>query len=197
MIDYYEINDLVALQASPYWFEIGAKDGTIQDLDLLSISVLIIDEITNALDEFEVGNIDIIDVTTLTEERRQMENNAAYIVYDDKLSEIYSFIAININSPLLGGENYLLFMNKIPGKEEYTIGMALRKAIFYAINRVQLNDIFHNGEHYIYDSPIHPSLGYWLYDGYPFYTHNMTLAEIWVSAAVYTRLFYDEQSSAT
>ncbi|MHA1435810.1 MAG: hypothetical protein ACTSO7_18380 [Candidatus Heimdallarchaeota archaeon] len=35
-----------------------------------------------------------------------------------------------------------------------TKGMAIRKAISYAIDRVDINDIIHGGEYYITDYPI-------------------------------------------
>jgi ABC-type transport system substrate-binding protein len=50
-----------------------------------------------------------------------------------------------------------------PGNPSMSVGLAIRKAISYAIDRNEINQVLHGGEYKIHDYPLYPHLGKWLF----------------------------------
>ncbi len=100
------------------------------------------------------------------------------------LMSIYNFLAFNLQNEFLGGSSNFEYLTD-PGKEEYTRGVAVRKAICYAIDREFINVDVHDYNYTISHSPINPYLEYWYYDEIIKYDYNLTLSEIWLTAAGY------------
>ncbi|MCG3226014.1 MAG: hypothetical protein H7645_03785 [Candidatus Heimdallarchaeota archaeon] len=185
MLDYYVPHSITVLQKSPFWMEIGIKMGTTQDLDIQTINVRVIPDPEAALSEFKAGNLDIFDVSQFTIERRNMQMDSRFDV-QSSITNYQQFMGFNVQRPFIGGLDSYIFLTET-GKEEYTKGVAVRKAISYAIDKIELNNIMHEGEHFIYDSPIYPLADFWYYDGIIKYTHSLSTAWEWMEAAGYSQ----------
>ncbi|MHA1686711.1 MAG: ABC transporter substrate-binding protein, partial [Candidatus Heimdallarchaeaceae archaeon] len=169
---------------SPYWeqnFGIGAIDGTPQDLDIDTIIIRVIPDETSALAEFKAGKLDIMGLTDFPSERKQMQADSRFTV-TSRLVGYVSFMGFNLRRPFIGGENNYIFLTE-SGKTDYTKGVAIRKAICYAIDREEINRVIHDGEFLISDSPIYPIQAFWYYHDVIKYRHNIDAALEWLSAA--------------
>jgi len=144
MLDYYVENLITVLQASPFWFGVGAIDGTAQDLDIKTINVRVILDVDAALAEFKAGKLDIMDMKSFPEERKEMETDPRFEV-QSALRSYITFMGFNLRRPFIGGDDNYIFLTE-PGYEEYTKALAVRKAIAYAIDREEINNVLHDGE---------------------------------------------------
>ena len=92
-----------------------------------------------------------------------------------------SFLGFNLHHPFIGGASNYVFSTE-EGKEDYTLGSCLRKAICYAINRTEMNEDIHQGEMKILDSVFYPCMGYYCCDEVIKYDHNrnLDLAYYWL-----------------
>ena len=64
-----------------------------------------------------------------------------------------------------------------------TIGLAVRKAIAYAINSEEINDVLFGGEKIRVYHPLHPSLGVWLNTTIIRYDHSLSKAREYMAKA--------------
>ncbi len=183
MLDYSVKNLITVLRASPYWFGIGAKDGQPQDLDLETIKIRIIPDLTSALVEFKEGNLDLTCLSLFSEMRKEMEDDPLFTV-QNKIVNYMSFLAFNLHRPFVGGDDNYVYLNET-GKEGYTKACAVRKAICYAINLEEMNNDIYNGEYFTSLSPIHPIHSFWYYQDIIKYRHNLDSAREWLEAAGY------------
>ncbi|MHA1418683.1 MAG: ABC transporter substrate-binding protein [Candidatus Heimdallarchaeaceae archaeon] len=150
-IDHYIKNSFTKLQSSPYWLGIGGIDGTSQSLNIESIVIRVIPDISAATHEFLEGNLDII-----------TESNVGLIdtLSDDPYFNIYQTVSnkitvlfFNLRRPFVGGAENFIFLDA-EGKENYTKGVAVRKAMCYAIDREEINQELHRGNLTVTDYPI-------------------------------------------
>lgn len=100
------------------------------------------------------------------------------------LTPTYSFLAFNLQKEFLGGSSNFQYLTA-PGKEEYTRGIAVRKAICYGIDREFINVDVYDYNLTISHSPINPYLDFWYYNEIIKYDYNLTLSETWLTAAGY------------
>lgn len=100
------------------------------------------------------------------------------------LTSSFIFLAFNLQNEFLGGSSNFEYLTA-PGKEEYTRGIAVRKAICYGIDREFINVDVYDYNLTISHSPINPYLDYWYYDEIIKYDYNRTLSEIWLTSAGY------------
>ncbi|MHA1739651.1 MAG: hypothetical protein ACTSXA_01260 [Candidatus Heimdallarchaeota archaeon] len=63
-----------------------------------------------------------------------------------------------------------------PGDSSLTIGLAVRKAISYGMDRVEIDANVNNNTYSIYDYPFSPGLSWWQNPSIIQYTHNLTKA---------------------
>ncbi len=185
MLDYYIMNSVTVLQASPYWMGIGIIDGTTQDLDIETFNVRVIPDSSAELAEFKAGKLDWADLTPFTQERKQMQADSRFEVQGRLVTYGFSFLAFNMERANIGGSNNLIWLN---GTEfvNYTKALAIRKAICYAIDRNEINSLQHNGEYLIFNRPM-------LHFGSTLYPHrlpivydyDLDLAWNWMKAAGY------------
>ncbi len=185
MLDYFIRDSITVLQASPYWMGIGAIDGTVQDLDIGTVKIRVIPDINTQLTEFQAGYIDLMYMTSFPEERRLMQADSKFEV-QSILTASFTFLSFNLQKEKIGGTNNYIFLTE-PGKEEYTVGLAIRKAISYAINRVDINEKVHSGEYLISNSPIYPITAFYYYNDIIKYDFNLDLAWEWMEAAGYSQ----------
>ncbi len=181
MLDYYIKNSVTVLQKSPYWMGYGAIDGTEQDLDIETFNVRVIPDISAELAEFKAGNLDIVDLTSFPSERKQMQADPRFEV-QSTLNNGFSFLAFNMLRENIGGSDNSVWIN---GTEfgNYTKACAVRKAICYAIDRGEINEVIHDGVYLLSHKPM---INFYSYGSFPIiYHHDLDLAWKWMEAAGY------------
>ena len=184
MLDYYVTHSITSLTKSPYWMGIGAIDGSSSlEVTITDYNIRVIPDSSVALSEFQSGKLDILEVTGFPTERKIMQADPNFDV-QTQLTNYRDFLAFNLRRLFIGGVNNSVFLTE-PGKEEYTVGCAIRKAICHAIDRVEINNILHDGEYFITHSPIPPLLAFYYYDDIVKYDRNLTTAMEWLDWALH------------
>jgi ABC-type transport system substrate-binding protein len=182
MLNYSIPNSVSEFVRSPYWMNIGSKYGEPQSLDIDTIRIRVIPDATAELAEFKAGNLDWTGLTIFPAEREQMETDPRFDV-QSKLGNSFSFIAFNLKRPFIGGNDNKVFLTE-EGKEEYTKGLAVRKAIIHAIDRVEMNEELHDGQYLICHNVIYPYTAYFYYDDLR-YEYDLEKSFEWLAAAGY------------
>ena len=182
-LDYAIKNSVTVLKRSPCWFGIGALDGATGLTPFVeTVNIRVIPDLTAALSEFKAGKLDFVDLTNnYPTDRKVMQADSKYTVLSFMGNSI-SCIAFNLRRPHIGGVSNEQFLIA-EGKEEYTKAIALRKAICYAIDRNEINDVLYDGERMICNSPMSPSAAYYYYNDILKYDHDLTKAKEWFDAA--------------
>ncbi len=183
MLDYYIKNSVTVLQASPFWMGIGIIDGTEQDLDIETFNVRVIPDISAELAEFKAGKLDWTGLTAFPSERKQMQADPRFEV-QSFLTASFTFMFMNLRRPFVGGVDNFEYLTA-PGKQEYTKGCAVRKAINYAVDRDEINQVIHDGEYLISHSVIYPFTAYYYYNDIIKYNRDLDAAVEWLTAAGY------------
>ncbi len=138
---------------------------------LNQLRIRIIPNTQTALAEFEEGKIDIQGITQNPEKREEMIADSDFAVQNDILS-YFGFFGYNMRPlrPVIGSTAHA------PGDGSMTVGLVVRKAISYAIDLEEMNNIIHGGEYAITYHPIHTKLGIWCNPNIIKYEHNLSLA---------------------
>ncbi len=181
MLDYSVQNSVTVLQKSPYWFGIGAIDGTDQDLDIDTFIMRVIPDQTSALAEFKAGKLSIMSLALFPAERKHMQQDARFEVQTQLVGQ-FTFLFYNLRRPFVGGDANDIMLDA-PGKEDYTKGAAVRKALNYAIDRDEMNQVLHDGDYLLSDSPIYPVQAYWYYHDIVKYRYDLDASFEWLHAA--------------
>jgi len=131
--------------------------------------------------EFESGYIDILNLNS-NYTLKNIYNTHPWYSTQSKLRGTMGFFGYNMREvrPFLG--------NRAPCAADPSItkGLAIRKAISYAMDRVYMNNEVNDGEHYITDWPIYRILGIWCNPNIIKYRHNLTLAQYYINLALST-----------
>ncbi|MHA1302572.1 MAG: ABC transporter substrate-binding protein [Candidatus Heimdallarchaeaceae archaeon] len=183
MLDYYVEGSVTVLKKSPFWFGIGAIDGTEQDLDIETFNIRVIPDMTSALAEFKAGKLDIMGMTSFPADRKKMETDPNFEV-QSALRSYFNFMGFNLRRPFIGGDDNYVFLEE-EGYEEYTKALAVRKAIAYAIDREEINNVLHDGEYLISHSIIYPVQAFWYYNDIIKYNYDLDTAIAWLKRAGY------------
>jgi ABC-type transport system substrate-binding protein len=93
----------------------------------------------------------------------------------------YDYFTYNMRPDKLLGNRELC-----PNDSSMTIGFALRKAISYAMNRVEMNDIIHGGNYRINDYPFFERQGVWRNPNIISYNHDLEKAWEYMEKAGFT-----------
>jgi len=182
MLD-YAMSSVTVLQASPYWMGIGVIDGTAQDLDIETFNVRVIPDISAELAEFKAGKLDLTGLTAFPAERKQMQADPRFEV-QSFLTASFTFLFYNLRRPFVGGTDNSVYLDA-PGKTEYTKGVAVRKAMNYAIDRDEINQVIHDGEYLISHSVIYPFTAFYYYNDIIKYNRDLKASAEWLNAAGY------------
>ncbi len=182
MFNYSIPNSETVLTKSPYWMNIGSKNGETQYLDIDNVVIRVIPDISAELAEFKAGHLEWTDLTAFPTEREQCQQDARFDV-QNMLQSYLTFMAFNLRRPFIGSTNNFYNLTEV-GKEEYNKGVAVRKAITYAINRSAMNEYLHDGQYFMCHSVIYPSTAYYYYDGFQ-YECSIEKAQEWLAAAGY------------
>lgn len=100
----------------------------------------------------------------------------------NNLSTSFSYLGFNSRRPFLGLANHFYYLDTVY-KEEYTVSIAIRKAICYAIDRKEMNEKLHSNDYEIVHSIISPSYSFWYNENVTKYYRNLDNAKDWLEAA--------------
>ncbi|MHA1417431.1 MAG: ABC transporter substrate-binding protein [Candidatus Heimdallarchaeaceae archaeon] len=112
------------------------------------------------LAEFKAGKLDWTSLTPFPSERKQMQVDPRFEV-QSFVGASMTFMFINMRRSFIGGVDNFEYIT-VTGKEEYTVGTAVRKAICYAVDRDEINQVIHDGEYLLSHSVIYPFTTYYL-----------------------------------
>ncbi|MHA1556922.1 MAG: ABC transporter substrate-binding protein [Candidatus Heimdallarchaeota archaeon] len=142
--------------------------------------IRIIPDAQTALLEFEAGKTDLEGVTQFPEKRDEMIASPDFNVQNDT-TFYFGFFGYNMRPvrPVIGNPD------DAPGDASMTVGLAIRKAISYALDRVEINNVIHRGEYTITDHPIYLKMGIWCNPNIIRYNHDLDLAREFMAIAGY------------
>ncbi len=183
MLDYAVENSVTVLQKSPYWMGIGAIDGEAQDLDISTINIRVIPDLSAELAEFKAGKLDIVGLTSHPAERKQMQADPRFDV-QTFIVDSFTFMFYNLRRPFVGGADNFVYLD-VPGKEEYTKAVAVRKAMNYAIDRDEMNQVIHDGDYTVAQSVLYPFTAFYYYNDIVKYDYDIFAAKTWLADAGY------------
>ncbi|MHA1707932.1 MAG: ABC transporter substrate-binding protein [Candidatus Heimdallarchaeaceae archaeon] len=184
MLDYYIKNSVTVMRRSPHWFGVGAIDGTTGMQPFVdTINIRVIPDASAELAEFKAGKLDWAGLTLFPAERKQMQADPRFDV-QTFITASFSFMFYNMRRPFIGGSDNFVFLDE-PGKTEYTKGCAVRKAMNYAIDRDEMNQVLHDGEYLIANSVLYPFTAFYYYNDIIKYNYDLDAAIEWLTAAGY------------
>ncbi len=142
--------------------------------------IRIIPDPLTAILEFEQGKIDLVGITQYPVRREEMIADPDFEVQNDIKFNL-GFYGYNMRPirPDIGNPN------PAPGDPTITVGLAVRKAISYALDRVEINNVIHKDEYTITDHPIYLKLGIWCNPNIIRYNHDLDLAKEFMVIAGY------------
>ncbi len=146
--------------------------------DLDTWRIRIISNQQTALLEFNAGKTDIQEITQFPATREDYTENPDFEVQNE--TKFYlGFFGYNMRPtrPVIGNPA------PAPGDPTISVGLAVRKAISYALDRVEINNIIHRGEFTITDHPIYLKLGIWCNPNIIRYNHDLDLAREYMEIA--------------
>ena len=183
-LDYFIKNSVTVMERYDGWYGKGAIDGTTGMTSFVkNINIRVIPDTSAELAEFKAGKLDITGLGQFPAERKQMQADAKFIVKSYVGSSL-TFMFYNLRRPFIGGVDNFVWLDE-PGKEEYTVGLAVRKAINYAINRDEINAVIHDGEYQVAHSVVYPSQAFYYYNDIIKYNYDVDASFEWLEAAGY------------
>ena len=183
MLDYAIDNSVTVLRKSPFWFGVGAIDGTLgMEPFVNTIKVRIIPDISAELAEFKAGLLDWIDtLASFRTEREQLDLNPLFDVYVGA-KHYMNVLIFNIK-----GEGWRNLNNEyvyIPGFGNCTKGLAVRKAICHIIDRKELGDVLYEEDYSLSNSLLPPEMTGWYYENIStIYDYDLIKALTWMKNA--------------
>jgi len=149
--------------------------------DLEKLRIRIIPDYDIAFLEFESGKIDLISIPSLPEEGSDCFCLNPGIEIQSDLMMVFGFFGYNMREvrPVIGSRE------PAPGEPSITIGLCIRKAISYAMDREEMNNIIHSGEMAIVNHPIYQKLGVWCNPDIIQYNHDLSMAIVYMKKTSY------------
>jgi len=189
MLHYSTRHSITTLKKSPYWFGVGAING-FEGMEPFvdNFKIHIIPDASAQLNRFKNGKLDWCDLTMFLEERKQMQADERFDV-QTYLQYILKFMAFNLGRNFIGGQDNYIWFNDT-SSENYTKALAVRKAICYSIDRIEMNDLIHDGEYLVINDILYPFFGSYYYSNKKFfgkYERDLNLAWEWMENAGYEK----------
>ncbi len=147
---------------------------------LNQLRIRIIPDLQTALLEFEAGKVDIYGITWNSEKRYELIEDPDFDVQSDTVYS-YGFYGYNMRE----SRDHIGSRDPCPLDESMTIGLAVRKAISYATDRQEINEVVHRGEYTISDTPLYPKMGVWNNPNIVRYNHDLDKARYYMTIAGY------------
>jgi len=145
------------------------------------LRIRIIPDIQSAKNEFLNGYLDIFSLINMPETREQLYNDTNFRIQIIPHNNM-NFIGFNMRE----NRNPLGSRELCPNDNTMTKGLAIRKAICYAIDKEKINNIQYDGERRIIYWPIYEKLGIWCNPNIIKYDYNFTKAcELMAKAGYY------------
>jgi len=146
-----------------------------------TLRIRIIPDQQTALLEFEAGKTDMEGVTAYPEKRDEYLLNPDFNIQSDT-QFYFGFFGYNMRPvrPVIGS------YDPAPNDPSITKGLAIRKAISYALDRVEINNVIHRGEYTLTDHPIYLKMGIWCNPNIIRYNHDLDKAREYMTKAGYT-----------
>ncbi len=153
-----------------------------------------LDEVTEEL-EFESGKIDLFKFPSLQErcERRDEFLCNVDIGIQSKFTDSMSILGYNMREvrPTIGS------LDDVPDDIGKATGLTIRKAISYAINRIEIQSLIFGQDKEIVTGPLHPSMGYWRNPESIKYCYNLDAAKRFMYIAGYDRAWCAQPKEAS
>lgn len=142
--------------------------------------IRIIPDLQTGLLEFEAGKVDIEGVTGFPEKKAQYLADPNFEIQSDTTFS-FGFYGFNMREdrPETGSRD------PAPGDPTLTVGLCIRKAIAYAIDRTEINDVIHQGTYTLSDTPMYPKMGIWNNPNIIRYNHDLDKAREFMTKAGY------------
>ncbi|MHA1212518.1 MAG: ABC transporter substrate-binding protein [Candidatus Heimdallarchaeota archaeon] len=162
------------------WIERFGFDANWDANGLNQLRIRIIPDLQSALMEFEAGKVDIESVTAFPEKIANYTADSSKEIQSKPMST-FSFLAYNMR------ENRVPIGNRDPCEEDLTItkGLAIRKAINYAIDLDEINRVIYDSDRGISYWPIFPTMGVWRNPDIIRYDYDLYLAKYYMYLAGY------------
>ncbi|MBK5114827.1 MAG: hypothetical protein KGD59_11695 [Candidatus Heimdallarchaeota archaeon] len=144
------------------------------------LRIRIIPDLQTQILEFEAGKLDLIGITWHSDKRDDYVANPDFAVQSDTTYS-FGFYGFNMREvrPVIGNRN------AAPGDTTLSIGLCVRKAIAYALDRFEISDVIHRGEYAISDTPLYPKMGVWNNPNIIRYNHDLDKARDYMTKAGY------------
>jgi ABC-type transport system substrate-binding protein len=145
-----------------------------------TMRIRIIPDAQTSLLEFEAGKVDMDSVTAYPEKRDDYTADPDFDVQSDT-TFYFGFFGYNMRPvrPVIGSAA------AAPNDPSITKGLAVRKAISYALDRVEINNVIHRGEYTLTDHPIYLKMGIWCNPNIIRYNHDLDKAREYMTKAGY------------
>ncbi|MCG3226397.1 MAG: hypothetical protein H7645_05705 [Candidatus Heimdallarchaeota archaeon] len=175
MLDYYNNHSPSVLTRSPFWFGVGAVDGTEERTPFVeTVNIYDIPNKEERITKFKSGELDLIKTPTYPFESKNMQAEPRF-EFQTEILNVKNLIAFNLEREFIGGSSNNIWVEGPDGKN-YTEACAVRKAICYAIDREEMNHIIHDGEYTVDHNPIYLYTAFYYYDDVTKYYRNITAA---------------------
>lgn len=147
---------------------------------LNQLRIRIIPDLQTSLLEFEAGKVDIDSITWNPSKRAEFLADIRFDI-QSRLQSFFAFVAYNMRET----RAHIGSREPCPNAPSITKGLAVRKAISYAINLEEINNNLHGGEYVISHTPLYPALGIWNNPNIIRYDFNLEMADYYMYLAGY------------
>ena len=181
-IKHFEENEETILTVNPDCWWLNSSITSDPNLDwerrygdftggLNQLRVKIQPDLLTAYGDFRLGLIDILEVTINKDWRIDLENDTDFEVQSE-IQFYFGFFGYNMRPerPVIGNPD------PCPGDPTMSIGLAIRKAISYAADIDEINNVIHSGEYTRVYHPIYTRLGVWCNPNIIRYEHDIVTA---------------------
>ena len=147
---------------------------------LNQLRIRIIPESQKSLLEFEAGKLDLHEVSSVPDKKDAYLCEPFFAIQSDITWKI-EFFGYNMREvrPVIGSRS------PAPLDQSLSVGLCIRKAISFAMNREEMNNIIHGGEYVLSNSPICLKHGIWNNPDIIEYNHNIEEARKYMRKAGY------------
>jgi ABC-type transport system substrate-binding protein len=144
------------------------------------LRIRIIPDLQTSLLEFEAGKIDLEGISWNPEKKEQFILDPRIDLQRDTTFH-FAFVGYNMreNREHIGSREPCLSNSSI------TKGLAIRKAISYAIDLEEINNVIHGGEYLIHYTPLYPKMGIWNNPDIIRYDYDFEMAKYYMYIAGY------------
>ncbi|NPE07813.1 MAG: hypothetical protein GNW80_06000 [Asgard group archaeon] len=133
------------------------------------------------LAEFEIGKIDMVPVSRLLDKRDEYLQDPNFEIHS-RFSNILEYFGYNMRE----NRDHIGSRDPCPNDPTITIGLAVRKAISYALDVDEINEVLFRGEYLQTNLPFYETLAKWKNPNIIRYDHDLDEARRYMVLANYT-----------